>query len=131
MSPGDNLTRLEIVVFAAAAKHSLKLRKVRARGADFIVYRLSSEHHSSFVDFVLKGGGVRVVALQASLEHEDFLFNRFTNAVFQWGAEWISGVASNDEELSRYSRFGFATNAESKDFVLMARHVPRLAYGAS
>lgn len=119
LSPGDNLTRLEKILFASAAKQSLKLHRVRARVKAIMVYRLSSEHHHAFVDFILKDGGVRLLALHASPD-EDFLISSFVKAIFDAGAAWVGGSTGDDELLKFYARFGFEIDPKRNTFVLMA-----------
>jgi hypothetical protein len=112
------LTGLEMALFVVASKHGLTLSRVHSKGKIARVYRIADDH--SFVDFLLSEEGIKVQKVSVSREDEDFLINKFAKVVFECGSEWIAGVASNDAELARFARCGFATNPQSKTFALMA-----------
>jgi hypothetical protein len=81
------------------------------------VYRLANDR--SFVDFVLHEEGTKVQKISVSPEDEDFLLNCFVKTMFECGAKWIAGQATRNDEIARYSRHGFTTDAKSKAFALM------------
>jgi hypothetical protein len=108
----------EMAILAAASKEGLKLFRCRSKRRLAKVYRITDGN--SFVDFLMQEYGVKVQKISVSPEDEDFLINKFAKVVFEYGAKWVAGVASNNDELARFARCGFATDIKSKTFALMA-----------